>query len=283
MRWMKIFCLSILLTLATFLNVARPSPTPTPRSEDTKQGERGNDAIQQASTNHPSTAVAESDQQKTERIAQRNYDQDHAVKVSLSPVDVSKGIWDYVLIISTILLTAGLVMVGALQVKVARQSTEVSRLASQVNRPFLLVTEPIMTREERHDLPFSFLVQARVVLRNFGTGPADIIDFIIEIGLFDIPPPDPDPDYDAMEAGQLNYSLIAPGEIVNDRIPPASISLDGKEWELVQQEKKRIGIYGRIRYKGTTDQVYWTRFFWWRFPNAPYLARANEKKLNDHS
>lgn len=284
----------ILIALAPFLGAAKTqsinSSTLAPRSEATQLTDRGSRAIRGDYNNHP-RPTAESNQQKTARIEPKNDDKKTPI------VDVRKDRWDYILICFTILFTGGLVVVGGLQVKwlkkqtqistlslkIARQSIEVSRLALQINRPFLLVTELANLTEQRDPSPFKFIVEADVALRNFGTGPADILDYIVEAEIYNIPPPDPDPDYDTIKANTLNDSLVAANETVADRIH-AIIALDGPEYESVMREQKRIAIHGRIRYRGTgPGQVYWTRFFWWHFPDAPKLARALTKRLNDHT
>jgi len=152
------------------------------------------------------------------------------------------------------LLTFGLVVVGAFQVRGASQTAEISRLALQVNRPFLLVTELVNLKEQSVPDPFGFIVEADVALRNFGTGPADIIDYIVVADIYDLPPPDPDPDYDAMEPNELNNSVVAPNETATDKIH-AIISLGASDYEIVQREQRRIGIHGRLRYRSTGDQV----------------------------
>ncbi len=271
------------ILIALLLSAAMLLPTPEPGGTNAEQKHHSSSAVQRNPTNKPSPAFAKSNQKKTDLVAQRENNKDAHLNVSLSPVDITKDFWDYALIICTILLTAGLVYVGARQVNVASQSAEVARLALQVNRPFVLVTGLNLRERLYPDRPFRFIVEADVILKNFGTGPADIIDYIVETELFRIPPPDPDPDYDTMQANQLNNSLIAPNESDASMIH-AVISLDDLEYESAQREEERVGIHGRIRYRGTgPDQVYWTRFFWWRFSNAPQLARANTKKLNDHS
>lgn len=104
--------------------------------------------------------------------------------------------------------------ISTLSLKMARQSIEVSRLALQINRPFLLVAELANLTERRYPSPFKFIVEANVALRNFGTGPADILDYIAEAEIYNTPPPDPDPDYDAIEANALNDSWSRPMKLL---------------------------------------------------------------------
>jgi len=125
------------------------------------------------------------------------------------------------------------------------------------------------------------------VLHNFGVGPADIMDYIAEAELFDSPAlfqaqiNDPPILYRENEVRRLNDSLIAPGEEVQKRIH-ATITISPTEDTQITNDTKRIGIHGRIRYRGAPEHRYTTRFFWWYFRDDNNFFRCLTPEYNSH-
>jgi hypothetical protein len=57
-----------------------------------------------------------------------------------------------------------------------------------------------------------------------------------------------------------------------------------EEYDSAFADEKRVGIHGRIRYRGASKQIYESRFFWWFFfDEGQVVARALTKELNDHT
>ena len=130
-----------------------------------------------------------------------------------------------------------------------------------------------------------FTLSFNIALRNFGTGPADIANYFAKACVFDAPPSSgkqPHPVYSDGETNRVNDSLIAPNEIVPDRFA-AVVSFDNRERNAISNETRRIGIHGRFRYRGASENFYETRFFWWYFPLESRFIRALPPELNAHT
>jgi hypothetical protein len=188
----------------------------------------------------------------------------------------------------------------------AKQSARAAEVALHINRPFLLVTKTGVARIQGQQIvdftkpppttsttPMDVLknpltsLRFKIELRNFGVGPADIKDYFCEAELFDPPRPqnglnDPVVVYQDSQCNRLNDSLIAPNETVDDRLV-ADISFYTADRELIRDDVKRIGIHGRLRYRGAHDFTYVTRFFWWYFPDTDSCHRAFTEELNSHT
>jgi hypothetical protein len=166
----------------------------------------------------------------------------------------------------------------------AKQSAQAAEAALHADRPFLLVVGikvDILGLGEfgEKNLHFALVVQ------NFGNGPADITDYIAEAELFDPPThvrSDPAVWYGPNDGQRINDSLIAPHETVQERLR-TSLSTSREEYASAFSDDKRVGVHGRIRYRGSAKQTYETRFFWWYFVNGDHSARALTKALNDHT
>jgi hypothetical protein len=172
---------------------------------------------------------------------------------------------------------------GDIAAGAAAKAAQAAEDALHVDRAFLLVTGFELTQQLRDgsNNTLTLIFQFRAILRNFGVGPADIVNYVVEAELFNLPPPDPNPIYG--EGSPINDSLIAPGDIANDRIY-ATISLNSAESDAVMRGQKRIGLHGIIRYRGASARQYWSRFFWWVMTNdMRQFARAYTKELNDHT
>jgi hypothetical protein len=168
--------------------------------------------------------------------------------------------------------------------KAATQSAQAAEAALHADRPFLLVTAIKVDTFGLGKFGEKNLHIA-VVVRNFGNGPADITDYIAETELFDPPThgrSDPPVWHGPNDGQRINDSLIAPHETVEDRLL-TSLSMSREEYASAFSDDKRVGVYGRIRYRGASNQIYETRFFWWYFANGDNSARALTKELNDHT
>jgi len=188
-----------------------------------------------------------------------------------------------------------------------RKMQTASEAALHVNRPFLLVTDVKCLRFTRDGSTneMLYIYEFDVCLRNFGIGPADIVDYIAVAAARNIPTeatfadhpsgsgtviflePGAEPFvYYAATGRRLSESLVAPNEWAEGRIKEKA-TLTRADCDAVRNGKARIGIDGIIRYRGAPKQVYWTRFFWWCFLDAAYnpvnIQRALRSDLNDHS
>lgn len=182
------------------------------------------------------------------------------------------------------LFTFLLVVVGAFQLGVLYYS---HKAAIHVGRPFLLVTE-VHVRTVKDDQNAIFT--ADFTLHNFGTGPADIVDYIAEGDVFDAPVQNPDrrverPDpriaYGRKEGGPIGDPLVAPAADFRSHIV-AHVSVPKSELAAMP-DRRRIAFHGRVRYRGTLKQKYATRFFWWYFPEEDQCVQCLTKKYNSHT
>jgi hypothetical protein len=174
----------------------------------------------------------------------------------------------------------------------AEQNARATEAALHVNRPFLLVTDVKfvdVNRDGRAD-ELLYIYEFDVCLRNFGVGPADIVDYIAGAAVQNRsirvqPIVEPRPWY-APTGLRLSQSLVAPGEWVEGRIKEKAI-LTRALCDKVRNDEAGIAIDGIIRYRGASKQVYWTRFFWWCFldagDNPINIQRALRSDLNDHN
>ena len=166
----------------------------------------------------------------------------------------------------------------------AKQSAQAAEASLHADRPFLLVIGIAVEVSGLGEFSDKNLTAA-IALRNFGNGPADIIDYIAEAELFDSPMVvrrDPPVWYGPDVGDRINDSLIGPNEMVKGRLF-ATLSMNSQEYASAFAEEKRIGIHGRIRYRGASKQIYESRFFWWFFAQDKSVARALTKELNDHT
>lgn len=170
-----------------------------------------------------------------------------------------------------------------------RQATEDSAKASiHAGRPFLLVTEVHVGQvaDDRDRITF----RALLTLRNFGTGPADIIDYYAVGEVFDAPRQNPDLpgtgdpliSYPDGAGHPLGDPLVEPGHsLIGHIVPYVAIS---RTQEAEMPNAKRIAFHGRIRYQGTPLQRYETRFFWWWFhPERDQCERCLTREYNSHT
>ena len=155
-----------------------------------------------------------------------------------------------------------------------------ANIAAQANRPFLLITYVRSLGE--------FVGQSGrgwnfgVTLNNYGIGPADIADYIIDWGMFDKPPPDPIINYGKTDGNRLNDSLVGPSKMAEDHLR-VTISLTDENIRIIGDDTKRIAIHGRVRYRGAHEKIYESRFFWWFFIEDRSFVRALSPELNSHT
>jgi hypothetical protein len=175
---------------------------------------------------------------------------------------------------------------------ISRRSVEAAENSLDIYRPFLLVTNVAV--EIRHsdfvsdaDIQIRHHFLVNVALKNFGVSPADIIDYTAAAEPLD-PPKRPDfidPPVWYGAAEYLYEPIIGPGEAVPDRIHTGNGFTD-REYQTLAIHEKRIAIYGRIHYRGASQKVFETRFYWWCTlldPNPPQVQRCFTKKWNDHT
>ena len=156
-------------------------------------------------------------------------------------------------------------------------------------RPFLLV-QKVIARISHAEYESDAALQYRhniyfdIVLKNFGGSPADIVGYTADADMFD--PPRAPTFYDTPpaygEESKLNDSIVGTNEEVPDRIK-ASLSLTDREYSLCTADEKRVTVFGRLRYRGSSPKVFETLFYYGWFacdPDMPPI-RCNTKKWND--
>ncbi len=195
----------------------------------------------------------------------------------------------------TAVATAILAVFTGLLVCVTRDLHKATEATLHVGRPFLLVTD-VAVRVSHSDPDIGPSVAVKfihhfyfdIAIKNFGVSPADILDVTSTAEPLDPPkPPDyRDPAVAYENVGQLNDSIVSPGEAIPDRIK-ASYSCTEEEYtSLCAETNQRIAVYGRIRYRGASDKTFETFFYWWCFltdRERPDLHRCNTKRWNDHT
>lgn len=168
------------------------------------------------------------------------------------------------------------------------KATEAAEAALHADRPFLLIFRVTVFHTAIPN-PSGHSLEARIWLHNFGNGPADIVDYIAEAALFDRNPrvggavQEPVVEYGPADGGPLGNSLIAPHIDSKGDDIVAHLTLSDDDMKAMRDETKRVGIHGRIRYRGAPKQVYESRFFWWYFPDTQECFRAANPELNAHT
>jgi len=169
----------------------------------------------------------------------------------------------------------------------AMKSAEVAEAALDTNRPYLFVTEV-------HVRAISGVRDgwvAHITLENFGSGPADLVDYVATGGVYDAPIQNPDPararpdpliTYADNEGTPYTNVPIRPGKSAPDCLPAEVVIDPADKGQL--PDKRRIAFHGRVRYRGTTNRVYITRFFWWWFhPEADQCDRCLTREYNSRT
>jgi hypothetical protein len=185
--------------------------------------------------------------------------------------------------------TAAMAWFNCQLVRISDEMKKATRAALHVNRPFLIVAMPEMkvaSEEVEKNTLRSVPKCVNISVENFGTGPADIID--ISLYTFAFPPlmPDPPVTYKPEDRSPPLVSILGAGKSAEI----ARLYLDiGKASDVlaVIEERRRLGVYGEIRYRGgPPDEVYLTHFFWWYFPGTPKgqdFSRALTPELNSRT
>jgi len=168
--------------------------------------------------------------------------------------------------------------------RAAFQSTEMARDA---NRPYLLVTEARGQLNENYGSAGNHSLQAFVAVQNFGQSPADVEGYTASWGIFDSPVDgrtDPIMSHAPEEYSVLSDAVVGVGQQRNPYIT-VSATIPPDQLGNIKSDRKRVGIHGRIKYRGTTDRDYETRFFWWYFQDGGLhrWCRANTKVLNSRT
>lgn len=279
-----------LIALALLLNAAKssalnPSPRPTPKPNESatfgdRQGEQQIAPIR--------TPAASQSPEQTGAPTKEQQNGSGASTVIIAVFTVVAGLAT----VAIAIFNYQLVGVTNEMKKATAEAAEAAEAALHIDRPFLLVTEVKfinLTFDGRAD-ELLCIYEFEVCSRNFGVGPADIVDYIAGAAVHNIsiqmqPIVEPQIQY-ASTGRRLNDSLVAPNEWAEGRIKEKAI-LTRADCDAVRNGEARIGIDGIIRYRGASKQVYWTRFFWWCFLDAAdnpiNIQRALRSDLNDHS
>jgi hypothetical protein len=145
----------------------------------------------------------------------------------------------------------------------AAKSADAAQAALHADRPYLLVTDVLMAGSGS---PTGALHVIPIKFENFGSGPADIQDYIAEPDVLPWPKPDaPDPVawHSPEEGNRLHDSLVRAGETIGIEAP---IFLDEQKRQQMVDGNTKLRIEGRIRYRGAPQRQYVTKFYWWFIP-----------------
>jgi hypothetical protein len=275
--------LLILVALAVLLSAQSPSPgvgtEPASQRTDSSQQNSQSERNPPTAETVPNAIQSEAPHENSGQIAS----QKEADFVQVGPVDIHKDWLDRSYVAFSFLL----VVVGIMQAALLKQQGKVTRAALHINRPFLIVpmpeikVSPETVENSLYHVPRYVTVSAE----NFGTGPADIVDVSLCVTPFDLPT-DPKITYRPEERRQPNVPILGAGK--SDAIIGRDIDL-GRPRDIlaVVEWKRRLGVYGEVRYRGgPPDQIYVTHFFWWYFPSSPKgqdFARASDPELNSRT
>jgi hypothetical protein len=150
------------------------------------------------------------------------------------------------------------------QVRIGQASTEIARLALSQNRPYLwpIGIEVEDNRAERR-------ISGKVLFKNFGTGPAEIIDYHMRVEVFEKPWPDALPIlYTDDDVEQMINPIIGVQETRN--VGSFSLSLTVTQDQAIDAGVMSVAFHGRICYRGLPHQQYESCFLW-------YHARDSEQ------
>lgn len=171
---------------------------------------------------------------------------------------------------------------------VTRDLHKATEAALHVNRPFLLVVE--VRCDETKFANGVLTHRFAVVMRNFGVGPADVLQRDVWTAVHDFPTTsdsEPQLTYRPYSVNnRFRESLVvAPGE-TTDRITCRS-DLTHQMYVAVQDRTKALAVDGIVHYRGASPKVYDTNFFWWCFIDdqgrPTGIVRALRPDLNEHT
>jgi hypothetical protein len=169
--------------------------------------------------------------------------------------------------------------------KATAQSAETAIAALEISRPFLLVIGMSIKFPNR---PEGNLYVIHVQVKNFGTGPADVRDYVTEVERMNYPTglTDPSAWHPPDDGKRPDDPLIMGGEEPWDRFDGA-IMLNPQEFAELKGSRWKLRIEGRIRYKGVGRKEYVTKFYWWYHPpierSEGMFVRSFEPGYNDYT
>jgi hypothetical protein len=262
---------SIVMALVLFRSVARSQPRPSPRRTEL-QREKSNlqtaKSDQQASPaqGYPAAIDAPKSISNCENGNKKTRNQDTQPR--------QNDVW-------LIFFTGALVGVGIAQcflfycqyrvgqstaratfrsALAAARSSRAATAALHINRPYIVIQDIRLDMSQTSNKP----IDLTVAYRNFGSGPADVVEIHVASALFSPPPPEPDPTelkFDAISRQYTVRPVLGAGG--SDKIvcynKPAfdRMAFDGIG------EQRWLAVYGKIRYRGGPKREYTTRFLWW--------------------
>jgi hypothetical protein len=286
------------LELLSLLLIAVPSAYPQPAQEPIATPQATGAAVtperdspREQSYARPHDAMVSQQPPSAEQLNKKTSDdngQGEALELNRRLTDYTGNLAHYTWLLVIIGFLQGAVAVFQIalffkSLGISREATAAAKAALHTNRPFLLVTNIVSNSTETDGNWYK--VESAIRLRNFGVGPADIVDYIAKVELFDTPESsssEPLVTYGLDEGNRLGNPLIGPGDAVEDRFFPGMTI--GPDMRTARHEKRKtLATHGRIRYRGAPEQVYITRFFWWHFTGNQGNERAKTPELNAHT
>lgn len=286
MRWLRKSS-PLVLVAALFLSAgsanAKTLPSPIPQSgAQPQQGNSTNDTQFQSATPTPFSTQEKNPQTAKEHRAE------HDNVVVIAPVPVARDNWFFGF---TVLFDLLIALFTGLLWYTSKLQWKATRAALHINRPFLIVAMPEMRVESGMVGSAARMIPKCVTIRvkNFGTGPADVIDVTANIESF-TPPSAKDRDPTVKYPVSDRQRSFVPIVRADEPVEMITLYFDiGTVADMVAicEETKRLGVYGEIRYRGgPPEEIYITKFFWWYFygvPKGQDFARALTLELNDRT
>lgn len=192
--------------------------------------------------------------------------------------------------------TLGLVLFAAWQMCFVRRTTKATEVAAQaaqksaeavdaslhVYRPFIVIRKPTVDSTQIPQLHRRVPTAVKIKVRNYGIGPADVINYFVRAEVFDWAGDDPPaPVYSENESCHTIDSVIKPeGE---NELATLWFDISQNDFTAILNDRKRLAFHGIIYYRGGPEKIYWTRFFWWCILSVgEEIVRAKTPELNAH-
>lgn len=207
----------------------------------------------------------------------------------------SKNEWNWPAIVAAV-STLGLVIFAPWQVCFVRRTTKATEVAAQaaqksaeavdaslhVYRPFIVIRKPNVDSTQIPQLRRRMPTTVKIKIRNYGIGPADIVNYFVRAEVFDWAGDDPAlPIYTQNEVCHTIDSVLKP-EGENELIT-LWFDISEGDFTAMLNDTKRLAFHGIIYYRGGPEKIYWTRFFWWCILLAgEEIVRAKTPELNAH-
>ena len=159
----------------------------------------------------------------------------------------------------------------------ATKSADAALAAIHADRPHLLIARIEIVEAHPADdvqLPRG----AHVILENFGSGPADIVEIKADIDFWPLEPFGPSAAF-ANAPQNAEVPVVRPNGDTKFFVP-AGLYNNAPDIPKLINGELAYGIYGKITYRGLPDTRYETHFFWWYSHPSEHVFRSGNDTLN---